>query len=75
MWIIQDAAMQTEWSHRKPAGKVKVTHGCAASVSAIEQFVLHSWQLKAWQEGTVFAGFRVYYRTKFIPVKCVYIIN
>ncbi len=26
MWIIQDAATQTEWSHRKPAGKVKVTH-------------------------------------------------
>lgn len=26
MWIIQDADMQTEWSHRKPAGKVKVTH-------------------------------------------------
>lgn len=26
MWIIQDAAVQTEWSHRKPAGEVKATH-------------------------------------------------
>lgn len=58
MWIIQDAAMQTEWSHRKPACKVKVTHthNCAASVSAVEQLVLHSWQLlvaKVLQEDRV----------------------
>lgn len=42
MWIIQDAAMQTEWSHRKPAGKVNVTHGGTDSVNAVEQLVLHS---------------------------------
>lgn len=47
--------MQTERSHRKPAAEVEVTHGRAASVRPVEQLVLHSWQLKAWQEGSSLA--------------------
>lgn len=38
MWIIQDAAVQTEWSHRKPAGEVEATHMSITSDLCVKQF-------------------------------------
>lgn len=70
MWIIQDAAMQTEWSHRKSAGGVRVTHTAVQLLSV--QLDSLCYTVGSWRfvRKVVLC---VYYWTKLI--KYVYIMN